>query len=682
MLQVCNNAKDICSSPIQIDIKSLGYDINTENSETNPLISADEEVIFFTRSFSKFFGQVDVEFLKKIYCSYYKNKKWSEPIEISVNNPIPESQISLAGSSPDGNNLFFSIGSDVSSDLYTCQIIDGKCGELTKLPEIINSAFWEGKISITPDGHEMFFSSNRPGGYGGKDLYKVTKDENGTWSSLMNLGPNINTEFDEDAPFIHPDNKALYFSSNGHNTIGGYDIFSSERDSIENEWTEPTNIGYPINTTSNDIGFIISADGNNAYLSSAHDNKFGKHDLYKVILHKTIPLTLIKGTILGGNPPAPIKAKIKVIDHDTKERLRYVYNPNPKTGKYLMIFPPNKNYDMIIEAEGYYPQLLNIFVPNQTYFYELYQEIFLKQVRVSQNDSVIGQEITVTNTFYDIYKTQISDSIYEHNNNLRKQKFDDLLHVVEEIINTSDSLGLEKLDSLATENESMTENNSNKNSKTYDNLLNKIEEAISKEDSTSLLLLDANAVYNDVTNKVFFFDYNKDTPNLTPIIFDKDTIYTLPEINASQNNISSTNIENKKNPQTFNQQVDIKNSPESLRKYIYINYVFYESGSSDILSKYQQMLSGVFQLLLLNNNLGIELHGYTDPIGNPESNLELSKTRAFKVMEYFVTKQIDTRRIITSNHGETGNEKTMSKNELQQQRRVEIKVFEVIKSQE
>lgn len=680
MIEICNNAKEIYSYPIQIDIHSLETAINSENSETTPLISADEEILYFTRSFSKFYGQINIEFTKKIYYSVFKNRKWQEPIEIVVNNPFPDKQISLAGSSPDGEFLFYSIGDDVASDLYSCHISEGKCSELTKLPDIINSPFWEGKISITPNGQEMFFSSNRSGGYGGKDIYKVTKDNEGNWSSLLNLGSNVNTEFDEDVPFIHPDSRTLYYSSDGHNTIGGFDIFYSYRDENQNDWTEPTNVGYPINTTSDDIGFVISADGNNAYLSSAHDNLYGKHDIYKVILHKTIPLTLIKGTIMGGDPPKPIKARIRVIDHETKERLRYIYNPNPKTGKYLMIFPPNKNYDMTIEAEGYHPQLVNIFVPNQTYFYELFQEIFLKQVRVTENDSIIGQEITITNTFYDLYKTHISDSIYEHNELLHKQKIDDLLKTVEDIINTTDSIGLDQLDSLASKYDEQNNNVKNsKNNRNYDNLLNMIESAITKEDSVSLLLLDANAIYNDVTNQVFFFDINN-LPNLNPVIFGNDTIYTLPSINTAEKkkNTKQDIVSN----EDINKHPDLRNSTENSRKYIYINYIYYETGKHDIENKFIQMLKGLVQLLLLNSNLGIELHGYTDPVGNAEFNLELSKTRSFKVMEYFVSNQIESKRIIMTGHGELGNEKTMSKDEMKQLRRVEIKIFEVVKTQD
>jgi len=676
MLTTCNNGKDIYSSPVQTEIYNLGNPINTDNSETTPFISADEEMIYFTRSFSKTYEQIDIEFLKKTYCSVLQNKKWQEPFEIVINTITTKGQISLAGISPDGQILFVSIGNDVSSDIYSYHVVNGKVSEFNKLPEIINSPSWEGKISITPDEQELYFSSNRPGGFGGKDIYKVTKDESGKWSNLQNLGPSVNTEYDEDAPFIHPSNKILYFSSNGHNTMGGYDIFNSVKVDTNNNWTEPINIGYPINTTSDDIGFVISADGNTAYLSSAHGNVYGKHDIYKVILHKTIPLTLIKGIIMGGDPPQPIKAKIKVVNHETKERLRYIYNPNPKTGKYLMIFPPNKNYDMLIEAEGYYPQLINIFVPNQTYFYELFQEIYLKQIKVNENDSVIGQEIRVTNTFYDIYRTQSAVNL-SGDDTIQIHKFDDLLKTIENIINSTDSIGINQLDILTEKNYNNNEKNENKN-KEYDQLLNLIENAIEKTDSVSLLLIDANTIYNDITNKVFFFGVDKKSSALEPVVIGNDTIYTLPTLSINnQKKVNVSQLLNKKDTvnKNFEKQIDFKMLPEKERKYVYINYLYYETGKSDIEKKYLQTLNGILQLLLLNDNLGVEIHGYSDIIGEEEANMELSKIRAFNVMEFIVSKQIESRRITMTAHGETGTEK--SEKEMQQYRKVEIKVFEV-----
>jgi len=665
MINVCNNAKNIVAEPVQYEITNIGLPINTDNSEKTPFISADEELMYFTRAYSKDFEQVNIEFLKKIFISKLKNKKWQEPTEL-VFNDFNNEQLSISGVSTDGEYLYVSVGNESSSDIYECKIFEGKVIGIKKLPEIINSPYWEGNLSFSSDGQEMFFSSNRPGGYGGKDIFKVVKDNNGNWSNLTNLGSTINTEFDEDAPFIHPSNKLLYFSSAGHNTIGGYDIFCSTFTDSVNLWSNPVNIGYPVNTTSDDIGFVIAADGNTAYLSSAQDNLYGKQHIYKVTLHKTIPLTLIKGTILGGEPSKPISAKIKVINHETKERLKYIYNPNPKTGKYLMIFPPNKNYDILVEADGYYPQLVNVFVPNQTYFYELFQEIILKQIKIIENDSIIGQEIKVTNTFYDIYKTQKSNDLLDNDTN-QIHKFDNLLQTVENIINTTDSIGLNRLDELSSKL-----NNFKTNSKEYKNLLNLIESAIEKTDSLSLKMLDANTVYNDITNKVYYFGVNNNSLALQPVIIDNDTIYTLPTIKTNQNLTNKTSLTN---DSTVNENViDFKKSKESNRHYIYLATIYYEVGVSELNKKYFNLIEGICKQLILNKNIGVEINGYADPTGSEESNLELSKNRTFNVMEYMVKLQIDQRRIIMNSHGEVTSDENTDYSKF---RKTEIKVFEI-----
>jgi outer membrane protein OmpA-like peptidoglycan-associated protein/YHS domain-containing protein len=552
---------------------------------------------------------------------------------------------------------------------------DNKCDKLIRLPDIINSPYNETSISVSPDGRTYYFSSNRPGGYGGKDIYRAIMDDNNNWSIIENLGPSVNTEFDEDAPFIHPDGKTLYFSSKGHNSMGGYDIFYTTNIS-KNEWKYPTNMGAPINTPSDDIGFVISADGNSAYFTSSK-NSLTKYDIYKAILHKTIPLTLVKGTILGGQPPKPIKARIRVIDKETQQIIKYVYNPNPKTGKYLMIFPPNKNYEMLIEAEGYLPQLVNIFVPNQTYFYELYQEIFLKQIKINEKDTAIGQQIRISNIFYDIYNTAITDSILYAEEQKRKEHNDKLLKLIENIIVETDSLNLSGIQISNADEEKISKDKIM--AQRYNRLIENIETAIEKTDSTFLKILDANAIYNSVTDKTFFYGVEDKDNQLTKIIIGNDTLYALPSVNTAKplviNTPSVIQLELDtiaKIPQK--KEFDFRSVPENKRRYVYINYIFYKSGKADIEKKYFSMLKNILELIKYNDDLGIEINGCADPIGDDQKNLELSKQRANNVYKYFIDNFISPRRFIVTAKGEIKSEKY---EDLQQLRRTEIKLFEV-----
>lgn len=674
LLKNCKNAKELLAQPNNIEIEKLVPIINTPNSEQNPFISADESKIFFTRTFYEIRSNIEFETQKKIMVAIQNGKSY-DVREIEVNYDHSKSKISLAGVSPDGEVLFFAIGTDNNADLYACKLIGEKCSQLIKLPDIINSPYNESSISVSPDGRTYYFSSNRPGGYGGKDIYRAVMDDNEQWSVIENLGPSVNTEFDEDAPYIHPDNKTLYFSSKGHNSMGGYDIFVVQNIRA-NEWKYPTNIGSPINTPTDDIGFVLSADGNSAYFSSSQSSDT-KHDIYKAILHKTIPLTLVKGTIMGGEPPKPIKAKIRVIDNETKQPVRYVYSPNILTGKYLMIFPPNKNYDMVIEAEGYLPQLINIYVPNQTYFYELYQEIYLKQVKISKNDSAIGQEIRISNTFYDIYKTNISDSILKAEQQKRQKHVDELLKIVENIITATDSIEIERLEQLTIKDEQIDKDQILK--ERYNQLLFNLEQAIEKTDSLTLQLLDANTIYNDVTNSTFFYGLDSDDRKMTKVLIGNDTIYTLPSISTSKPLLIKTptvvQLKSDSLIRNIKKETDFRTIPENKRRYIYINYVYYSSGKYNVEKKYLSLLNDIYQLISLNSEIGVEINGYADPVGDEQKNLELSRLRATNVWQFFIDRHLSPRRFIVTGKGEMGADEISN---YQQMRRTEIKLFEVI----
>ncbi len=673
LLNNCKNAKELLTSSSNIEIEKLPSSVNTLQSETTPFISADESKLFYTRTYYHVQSGIEFESSKKVMLGLKTGASY-EVSELKSDFSNIKSTISLAGVSPDGEVLFFAIGNDNNNkDLYACKLQNDACTQLIKLPDIINSLYDETSISVSPDGRTYYFSSNRPGGYGGKDLYRAIMDDNNQWSVIENLGPSVNTEFDEEAPFIHPDGVTLYFSSKGHNSMGGYDIFVTQNIAI-NEWKYPTNIGFPINSPADDVGFVISADGNSAYFASSSGSS--KYDIYKAILHKTIPLTLVKGIIMGGDPPQPVKARIRVMDKETQHLIKYVYNPNPKSGKYLMIFPPNKNYDMIIEAEGYLPQLINIFIPNQTYFYELYQEIYLKQVKLNNNDTAIGQEIRISNTFYDIYKTNISDSLLRIEQQKRQKQVDELLKLVENIISTTDSISLEQIEKISTK-DSLTDKEKLIQQR-YNQLLETIELAIEKTDSVTLQLLDANAVYNDVSNQVYFYGIDDDM-RMSRIVVGSDTLYTLPAINTAKPLVINTptivQLKDDSLLKPVKKETDFRSTPENKRRYIYISYIFYSSGKFEYDKKYISSLNDILQLLVINKEIGVEINGFADPIGDEQNNMELSRKRALIVAQYFVDKGITPRRLVVTGKGEIGNE---DDEDLQQLRRTEIKLFEVI----
>ncbi len=222
------------------------------------------------------------------------------------------------------------------------------------LNENINSDYWEGSCSISADGQVLYFASERPGGKGGRDIWASVKI-NGDWGPPVNLGSKINTEYDEDAPFIHPDGITLFFSSKGHQSIGGYDIMFSIMK--ENEWTTPKSMGIPLNTTEDDRYYVINSTGSKGYFSSNRTGSGGKgrQDIYTVepgILGDKPVIALLKGVIYGNDKP--IEANIEVMKN-SENKLIGPYVSNNLTGKYLMAISPGSTYRIKVYAEGYEP---------------------------------------------------------------------------------------------------------------------------------------------------------------------------------------------------------------------------------------------------------------------------------------------------------------------------------------
>ncbi len=399
-IQICQNAIEITKKPLEVKIYNAGDQINTPFGDYRPLISADESMLVFTsrrEGASNGHYDTDGRNFEDIYISEKDEMGyWKEPKKISsnINTELHEASLGL---SADGRELILYKGNPNWGGLYFSKLVGTEWTVPQVMGENINSKkFIESSASLSADGKYMFLVSNRKGTLGEKDIWKAQKEANGEWGIPVNLGPAINTEYDEESPFIHPDGKTLYFSSKGHNSIGGYDIFKSVIE--KGQWSKPENIGYPINTPGDDVHFVLTADGKNGYFTSSRTGTLGEQDIYRVSFDVSVPLILVKG-IVKKEEPGEFKVSINIINKTTNQPEEYVYNPNPVTGKYLMVLPPGKNYDMVVEAENYQPQIININIPNQKEFFELYQEIILRKV---EKHGEIAQEITVTNFFENI----------------------------------------------------------------------------------------------------------------------------------------------------------------------------------------------------------------------------------------------------------------------------------------
>jgi len=283
----CRNGKEFVANPGDFSIVNIGREINSEYEDYAPVLNADETEIIFTSRRREDNLNENVFEDNKPFEDIFTSKKtadgWVRAANIGpvVNTPYHNSNLAL---SKDGNTLFI-YNDDNGGDIYYCERdANREWGQPVPLPGIINSSFNEKSISISTDERTLYFASDRPGGFGGIDIYRATLDSRGQWSDVRNLGPNINTEFDEEGPFIDQDDVTLYFSSKGHKGMGGHDIFKAVFDPQSSEWGEPENLGYPINTPDDDVYFVSSVDGKRAYYSSVKEDGMGYTDIYMITI--------------------------------------------------------------------------------------------------------------------------------------------------------------------------------------------------------------------------------------------------------------------------------------------------------------------------------------------------------------------------------------------------------------
>lgn len=360
----CKNAKEQIALPADVSIKNIGKDINSPWSEYVPVISSDEVLLIFTYRGVRSTGGLQSiytdykvlpdslkQYYEDIFYSYKIGSHWlvPDPIGENINTKFHDAAIAL---SADGQKLFvFKSNSKDNGDIYMSRLEGNRWTAPVALGKNINTNSWEGSCSLSADEKTLYFSSERPGGYGGKDIWKSELQSDGSWGKAVNLGTTINSAYDEDAPFIHPDGKMLHFSSNGIKSMGGYDVF---RTYLQNDgsWSKPQNLGFPINTVDDDIYYVVSADGSKGYYSSARAGGYGMQDIYEVkpgVVGKRNALVTIKGTISLDDLPA--KAKIRVVNADAdKEQGSYL--SNSATGKYLINLPPGCNYKIYYSCEG------------------------------------------------------------------------------------------------------------------------------------------------------------------------------------------------------------------------------------------------------------------------------------------------------------------------------------------
>jgi outer membrane protein OmpA-like peptidoglycan-associated protein len=406
LIEHCKHGDDLLKSPVKVKIRNLGPQVNSKYPDYVPAISADETTLLFTSRRDNTTGKEkadDDQYYEDIYISHKVNDStWTlaEGLKDGINT---NSHDACVGISPDGQEMYiYRVTPHDGGDLFSSDLKGTVWSAPKALGPNINTTAWEPSASITADDKVLFFTSSRKGGFGGRDIYMSKRLVSGEWGPAIHLGAKINTKYEEDSPFIHADGKTLYFSSKGHKSMGGFDIFSCTINPETGEiLTDPVNIGYPINTADDDVFFVWSADNKRAYFSSAREGGYGDKDLYVLEREEAkAALVVLKGTIDACADNIPVAATITVTDNSTNKPIG-VFNSNSHTGKYTVILPAGKDYGIAVEAPGYTFYSKHINIPFLDHYLEIHDTICLQGI-------VVGTTIVLRNVFFDVDKATLT----------------------------------------------------------------------------------------------------------------------------------------------------------------------------------------------------------------------------------------------------------------------------------
>jgi len=399
-LKRCNFGIKAKQNPVHFHPENLGPNINSEFDEYWPSLSADEKTLVITVLLPKDKNnpQVFMNRQEDFYISYKENGEWSKAKDIGL--PLNTWKNEGAQSITADGQLMFFTACNWEDRKSMCDIyISKKIGDQWSLPinigTPINTAASEKQPSISPDGKTLYFSSNRQGTIGYMDIWKSTLTEEGYWGQPENLGDSINTWGIEQSPFIHPDNQTLYFSSDGWLGMGKADMFITRKNS-EGEWGTPVNLGYPINTYHEEIGFIVNAKGNKAYFSSDRLSETGKDiytfDLYQEI--RPVMVSYMKGKVFDADTKKQLYAKFELIDLESTEIIMEAYS-NSRTGEFLICIPTGKDYALNVSKKGY------LFFSENFALKDIYEHSEPYLMDVPLQPIKYGEKVILKNIFYE-----------------------------------------------------------------------------------------------------------------------------------------------------------------------------------------------------------------------------------------------------------------------------------------
>lgn len=406
--------KDIMNKPKEIEPENLGLEVNSHYDEYWPSITADENVLVFTVLAPKDTTRLNAGSLPRT--SQYFQEDFYKVIKDNDGNwasrevlPSPLNTKSNEGAqslSADGNWVFFAAcgrkDTKGSCDIYFSKKTKYGWSEPVNIGTPVNTPYWESQPSFSADGRTLYFTSNRSGGFGGKDIWRARvmgyrDDGSPFFGKAENLGENVNTQQDENSPFIHHDNKTLYFSSEGWPGLGNMDLFVSRKNEV-GKYGEAVNLGFPINTVDDEIGLIVTASAQTAYYSSSRfDTSLGGKDLYSFSLPselKPTPVSYVRGKVFDNKTKERLQANFELKNVETGE-LTVEALSTDFSGEFLVCLPTGAGYALNVSKPGY------LFYSDHFDMHELSSVENPFELNVYLNRIEIGQQVILKNVFYE-----------------------------------------------------------------------------------------------------------------------------------------------------------------------------------------------------------------------------------------------------------------------------------------
>jgi len=406
-IEVNGFAKIQVASPKKYTITNAGATINSVFADFGPVLSFDESSMFFTSrrlrpdsTNAKIRDFITDKYRDDIYVSFKdRSGNWTQPELLNLNSDDHDATISV---SPDGNTLFIYQDSLGDGQVKYSTLLGETWNAPVKLSSNINSKYWETHCTISANGNELYFVSDRPNGSGLRDIYRCDRNANGSWGAAQNLGNIINTAYDEDAPFLSVDGKYLYFASKGHATMGGFDLFVSER-KPDGSWGAPENLGYPLNTVDDDIFFQPMADGKRAFYSSRKDGGLGDLDIYEVIMpvKKGDQLASLKGVFKPAKGMTLPKEGLKAVVLNSKSNEKQESLANNQSGEFLAILQPCAVYkiDYLDGVEKVKSETLSIPCDGEKHDYTREIQLIKKEEIVFNQEKPVQTKIDENKTY-------------------------------------------------------------------------------------------------------------------------------------------------------------------------------------------------------------------------------------------------------------------------------------------